>query len=95
MSWSGIDVIRLLDTGERDALGNVIVQGCPFPEWCRFTPGPLHRHSIIETGEDEAPDARTIVRAILAPWRPVIGWGDQSLGAKLEEDFTAALDARG
>lgn len=38
-----------IDTGERDALGNVIVQGCPFPEWCRFAPGPMHRHSIIDT----------------------------------------------
>lgn len=45
------DAIRLLLTGETDPLGNPIVQGCPFPDWCRFTPGPLHRHSIIPTGE--------------------------------------------
>jgi hypothetical protein len=42
------------DTGERDPLGNVIVEGCPFPAWCRFTPGPTHRHSIIRPTPAEA-----------------------------------------
>lgn len=30
-----------------DAVGNPIVQGCPFPSWCPFAPGETHRHSLI------------------------------------------------
>lgn len=33
-----------------DSLGNPVIQGCIYP-WCTFTPGPLHRHSLI-TFED-------------------------------------------
>jgi NTP pyrophosphatase (non-canonical NTP hydrolase) len=49
MSAHGIarSLVRLLDSGEKDALGNVIVNGCPYPGWCRFAPGPTHRHSIM------------------------------------------------
>ena len=37
---------------------------------------------------------REAVRAVLEPWRNVLGWGDQSLGHRLEEEFTKALEAR-
>jgi NTP pyrophosphatase (non-canonical NTP hydrolase) len=49
MSAHGIarSLVRQLDSGEKDALGNVIVNGCPYPGWCRFAPGPTHRHSIM------------------------------------------------
>lgn len=30
-----------------DPVGNPIVLGCPYPDWCKFHPGPTHRHSII------------------------------------------------
>lgn len=53
-----------------DALGNPIVLGCPFP-WCRFEPGPLHKHSLI------LPEDRAAVPAPIGghdvempfPWR--------------------------
>ena len=38
---------------------------------------------------------REIVRTILEPWRNVLGWGDQSLGHRLEEERTEAFDALG